>query len=115
MKRRIASILVFVVVVATLVFLLSPKYGSTPGQFVAAQLQLAQFQDALRAFKKVHGRFPSPEEGLAACIEPGEPLRVDPWGRAYRYRLVQGQPVVDSAGPDGVFDTKDDVKQSPNP
>jgi hypothetical protein len=111
-KRRVVMTLVCVVGVAVVLCVSCVKLTSPnpKAQFIAAQEQLAQFQEALRAFKQVHGRFPSLEEGLAACIQPGEPLRVDPWGHAYRYRLVEGQPVVDSAGPDGVFDTKDDIK-----
>jgi hypothetical protein len=32
----------------------------------------------------------------------------DPWGTPYSYRLVNGSPVIDSAGPDRAFGTEDD-------
>jgi len=35
----------------------------------------------------------------------------DPWGRPYRYRLVDAFPVIESAGPDGAFGTADDLRE----
>jgi general secretion pathway protein G len=33
----------------------------------------------------------------------------DAWGHPYRYTLLNGKPKVYSAGPDGIFDTTDDI------
>ena len=37
-----------------------------------------------------------------------EELPADAWGRQFRYRVVDGKPIIDSAGPDGNFGTDDD-------
>lgn len=34
---------------------------------------------------------------------------VDAWGNEFRYQVLEGKPIIESAGPDGVFDNKDDV------
>jgi hypothetical protein len=77
---------------------------------------------AIEAFKGTCGLNPPQSAGLnALIINPGvsvwtgpylKPavIPVDPWGVPYRYRLKGEVPIVDSAGPDKIFDTEDDIK-----
>ena len=65
------------------------------------------------------GIYPTPEQGLDILLAPPQSTEspylnsatstVDPWSHSYRYRLESDLPVIDSAGPDGQFDTEDDI------
>jgi len=84
---------------------------------------------ALALFRVHCGRYPTTQEGLRALLEPpqdqeiqsrwrgpyvaNEAALTDPWARPLRY-ICPGQhnPTgfdLSSAGPDGVFDTADDI------
>ena len=72
-------------------------------------------ETALNNYEAEHGHYPPLEfdlDELAVGREGGPylsgPIR-DGWGRPFRYMLVDGKPKVYSAGPDGVFGTKDDI------
>jgi general secretion pathway protein G len=72
-------------------------------------------ETALSNYEVEHGHYPPLEfdlDELAGKREGGPylsaPIR-DAWGRPFRYTLVDGKPKVYSAGPDGVFGTKDDI------
>lgn len=82
----------------------------------ASRVSGLQLRQALDLFRMDNGRYPDEEEGLAVLVNPGKGkapylsgLANDPWGRPYRYRLVDGRPVIDSAGPDRRYDTTDDL------
>jgi len=76
-------------------------------QKMAAE-NVANLQIALALYHVDTGRYPSEQEGLAVLLRAPAPglspyitaLPLDPWGNPYRYRLVDGYPVVESAGPD---------------
>lgn len=80
---------------------------------------------ALQRFYHHCGRYPTPEEGLAALIlNPGVDgwngpyilgLRPDPWGRQFQYRLDNGNPVISSFGADGMAGTEKDLTVRPVP
>jgi hypothetical protein len=67
------------------------------------------------------GEYPAEEYGLSALMtNPGvenrdgpyirskdNALPTDAWGFEFRYRLIDGKPVIDSCGPDGIFGTDD--------
>ena len=65
------------------------------------------------------GIYPSTEQGLDTLLPPTPTSKssylnsitdsIDPWGKRYRYRLLDNLPQIDSAGPDGQFDTTDDI------
>jgi len=90
-------------------------------QVIAARMQLNKLDDALRLYTLDCGAPPTAGQGLAALITnpgvsawrgpylPEGQIPLDPWMQAYRYRLKDGKAFVDSAGPDLVFDTDDDV------
>lgn len=72
-------------------------------------------ETALDRYEVEHGRYPSLDfdlDKLAAATNGGPyltgPAR-DAWGHSFRYTLLNGKPKIYSAGPDGVFETKDDI------
>lgn len=83
----------------------------------AANLNIADLDVALALYYSDTGRYPSEQEGLAALLHPVRPgaspyitrIPADPWGGAYRYRLIDNTPRIESAGPDGIFGTADDM------
>ena len=91
-----------------------------------ARVDLRELNTALHLFKVEHGRFPNPQEGVNALVNPPPlpsrasgrylfELRLDPWGRAYVYHAppanAPGPPRfrILSAGPDGQEGTADDL------
>ena len=82
-----------------------------------ANLNIANLNAALAMYYFDMGSYPSEKEGLAVLLRPVAPgfaadltsIPADPWGRPYRYRLIDNFPRIDSAGPDGIFGTADDV------
>ncbi|MEI6807704.1 MAG: type II secretion system protein GspG [bacterium] len=72
------------------------------------------------AYKADCGVFPPEQPGLRALIDsPGTSawqgpylhgeIPGDAWGNAFKYSIVNGNPVIESAGPDGKFATPDDI------
>jgi general secretion pathway protein G len=72
---------------------------------VAAEVQILAFLKALENYHAAVGAFPTEQQGLRALrTDPGVPgwngpylprdLPLDPWGMAYRYRLVDGRPQI---------------------
>ena len=89
---------------------------------------LEALERGLSQFKFVKSRYPTVEEGLAAsvkawavlqcaetsapqqCIDQPRSIPKDAWGNAFRYRSDgPNHALVTSAGPDGEFDTGDDM------
>jgi general secretion pathway protein G len=78
---------------------------------------ITNLYQALELYRFDMGRYPNEEEGPAVLLKPDgsgrsgyvDALPLDPWGKAYRSRLIAGNPAIDSAGADGIFDTADDV------
>ena len=70
------------------------------------------------------GRLPPQEVGLKALVENqgvaswGGPyvkggIPRDAWGNEFRYSVTNGVAIIESAGPDGRFDTADDKDGTP--
>ncbi|MCE1613401.1 type II secretion system major pseudopilin GspG [Enterobacter ludwigii] len=90
-----------------------------------ASSDLVALENALDMYRLDNGRYPTAEQGLHALIEkPSIPpvpahypeegylrfLPQDPWGNDYRLIAgKKGRAHVISAGPDGEFDTADDI------
>jgi hypothetical protein len=75
----------------------------------------ASIETALNQYIADHGDYPPVDfdlDNLAAAANGGPylsgPAR-DAWHHQCRYTIVNGKPRVYSAGPDGIFDTKDDI------
>ena len=88
--------------------------------------ELKDMTFALKQYNLLGGSFPSNAQGLQALIEKPtsdpipkrwvqglEEVPVDPWGTPYRYHFpgIQNpeEPEIISAGPDGKFETSDDL------
>ncbi len=86
--------------------------------------QISNLKTALETFETDNGRYPTTEEGLEALVirPPGaggnwhkqmDEIPLDQWGHAFRYRFPSMRGAesydLDSAGPDGIFDTTDDI------
>jgi hypothetical protein len=54
-------------------------------------------------------RYPTPEEWKKGMSGVPPDRWTDPWGKPYKYHLVDGKPKLSSAGRDQVFGTRDDV------
>ena len=79
----------------------------------------ASIETALNRYETDHGHYPPPGFNLdQLAISPdgtalerpyfsGPPR--DAWEHPFRYLLLNGKPKIFSAGPDGIFDTKDDI------
>ena len=61
-------------------------------------------------YEKEHDQLPTD----IAALGLGVSTQIDPWGRAYQYKLVDAEPGFDviSSGSDGEFDTDDDMALS---
>jgi hypothetical protein len=75
------------------------------------------FEYALYLYKANHGVYPIESNALSVIVKDEDCRKLltytnlnDPWGTPFRFRIIDGRPVVDSAGPDRKFDTPDDVK-----
>jgi general secretion pathway protein G len=105
-KRRaggftLLELLVVIVIIGLLAAYVGPKYFSQLGksEVTIARAQIDAFDKSLDTYRLDVGRYPGPEEGLAALmaappsagakwngpyLKKGVPS--DPWGRAYQYR-----------------------------
>jgi hypothetical protein len=80
------------------------------------QEQCRNFQDAINVYKTLYGSYPSGSNALASIIKDEDCRKLlkntnldDPWGTPFRFKIIGGHPVVDSAGEDRKFDTPDDI------
>jgi len=68
---------------------------------------------ALRQYERSHGRYLRSDEDIATLVAEGllkkSDLR-DRWNNAYRVRWNRANCWLESAGPDGKWDTKDDIR-----
>ena len=78
--------------------------------------QCTCLKDAVNLYKANYGVYPSGSNALAILIKDEDSRKLlkntnldDPWGTPFRLRIVNGNPVVDSAGQDRIFDTSDDI------
>ena len=54
-------------------------------------------------------RYPTPEEWEKGMSDVPPDRLADPWGKPYRYDLVDGKARLTSAGRDQIFGTSDDI------
>ena len=69
----------------------------------AAWVDIGLIEQALDAYQRQTGRYPTDAEGLTPLIEAGA-LKAwprDAWGRPYQYRLAGTSPLVWTLGADG--------------
>lgn len=68
-------------------------------------LRLAWNKNAIETYAQEHGEMPDDEEGVRILPDP-----LDGWDRPFRYVRIPGSYELKSAGPDGLFDTQDDLE-----
>jgi len=88
---------------------------------------ISWFSAGVQRYAQDCGTPPTTDQGLPALVtDPGIPgwrgpyldppvVRLDPWGTAFRYRLIGTNFVIHSAGPDKKFDTRDDIWEDAEP
>lgn len=84
----------------------------------AARTSVRTIDEAVGTYKATHrGKMPSALSVLVddsgeeeAIIKGGEGALVDPWGQEYKLVTKGKKYYVVSAGPDGSFDTEDDIR-----
>lgn len=95
------ELLVVILIIGLLTGIVAPRLLGqiSKSEVTAARAQLAAFDKALQAYRIDMGRFPSSAQGLAALIAapPAErrwsgpylqgEVPLDPWGKAYEYRI----------------------------
>ncbi len=96
-----------------------------PARIELALENLMTLRIAVERFRDDCGRYPTTEEGLAALLlDPGIEgwngpyilgLKPDPWGRSFRYRLENDEPLLTSTGSDGIPGTDLDLRAPPLP
>lgn len=101
----LVELLVVLVIIGLLAGLVAPRVlGYLSGaKRDSALAQIRNIESALELFYLDNGRFPSPEQGLAALSSrpndaanwngpylKGADKLLDPWGKAYSYNLIDG-------------------------
>ena len=120
MKTRHIQISLCIALIATISGSCSSQRCTRIGACVASINTLHTVVDVWRMD---HGRYPTEAEGLDVLLRDmregnvgpylgSKELPRDPWGNPFRYRLIDEKPVIDSAGPDGKFGTKDDIDKN---
>jgi general secretion pathway protein G len=97
-----------------------PRYSNSR----IAKIQIAEFEQALEAYNRDNGSYPTNEQGLKELLHDTgnglylkKALPFDPWGQSYHYCSpgVRNPGAYDlwSNGPDGIEGTEDDIYKSP--
>ncbi|MBU4428849.1 MAG: type II secretion system protein GspG [Verrucomicrobia bacterium] len=126
---RVGTTVIVVVIIAVSLYIYyasravsgGAKYRNMATQQHTAAV-LNSFKTAIQQYTKDCGSPPSETFGLSALMTnsggvsgwAGPYLKwkedADAWGTPYRYKLIDGKPVVISAGPDKNFETRDDLQ-----
>lgn len=116
----VVSVILIYIYDASQAFSSGKKYKNIAAQQHTENI-VESFGTALLSYTKDCGFPPSKEFGLSALMTNSAKLSgwsgpylkwkedADAWGTPYRYELIDGDPVVSSAGADKNFETKDDV------
>lgn len=119
--RTFRILFVAVVLIVIVLWIISiPRFGhGKNARLVATRASIQNIHSALETYRASQGSYPSEEQGLSVLPTELRGQRVpaesrpreitDPWGTPFRYRLIAGKPEIRSAGPDGQFDTQDDI------
>jgi hypothetical protein len=104
-KRRsgIMAVLLPAVLIGAAVLSLSAFLTTrhSPYRVMKAAEQIEELRFRIEAYRIEHSSYP---QSLSVISEAK-----DPWGRPYLYRIAENAFLLESAGPDGIPDTKDDV------
>lgn len=125
--RYLAVLVVLFVVLGAILVSNTSRPKATPrvlNHVARGEESLATLRLALEMFRRDCGRYPTPEETLAALIRRprtaagwnGPYIKVlwpDPWQHPYSYAITNDTVVLFSYGPDGTRGTADDIHASP--
>ena len=134
-RRRgftLVEIILVVAIIMTLVGLVGPRLASKAkrAKINATKIEINNIKTALGSFEVNVGDFPSTSQGLKSLVErPSDipeatwqdrymdTMPRDSWGKEFRYACPSDKKGKDydltSAGPDGKFDSPDDITNDP--
>jgi len=126
---RVSTTVIVVVIIAVSLYIFYASQAFSGGEKYRkmatqqhTEAMLNSFKTAIQQYTKDCGSPPSEIVGLSALMInsggvsgwAGPYLKwkedTDAWGTPYRYKLIDGKPVVISAGPDKIFETRDDLQ-----
>ncbi len=118
---RVGLIVLAIVALCIIVVHASISLRVARSKQAIARIQLVELDAALALYLTDCGSPPTTAQALNALLNDpgvtgwhgpylvGARIPLDPWGMPFRYRMVGGRPTVDSAGPDLLFGTADDL------
>jgi general secretion pathway protein G len=120
MRRRLLVGLVGAVIVLAITSGINFYQFQTDMKVRHTRATINNYLTSLHLYKEDCVSFPSQDDGLNALTkDPGARgwkgpyirggLPLDMWNGQFQYTLIEGKPVVRSAGPDRKFHTKDDI------
>lgn len=114
------SILRIVAIVGILLSLAVSIHSTGGASKKATLTSLKAIDNAITRYHEDTGVYPTDVEGLEILYNSQHSnwqgpylsgrLPKDAWGNCFRYRLENEQPTLSSAGPDGIFNTADDIR-----
>ena len=81
--------------------------------FREARVRVSEVHQALTTYQIERNRCPASSDDLIAGGYIDEPRFLDPWCTRIAFLCSAEDTNVSSAGPDGVFETADDIKDAP--
>jgi hypothetical protein len=113
-RRKLVAILTGVVLLAAAAVAATPRCAMRSSPSDVARIGAHRIRRAAEVHAASLDRCPTVAR-LVVERELGPELAVDPWNGGYRIVCRDDAVVVTSAGPDGAFDTADDISAPSNP
>ena len=109
------EIMIVVVIIGILATVAIMKFGgkATEAKIHATELAIANIKSAIGSYELDKSKYP---ESLADLVSgekhylDQEKIPTDAWGKEFKYYMKGDLVKVRSAGPDGEFDTQDDIE-----
>ena len=112
---KVASVVTVVIAVLITVVIRDVMAYRKSEMVSATRSWLNVNRKALELYRNDHGRYPTETEGLHALQDSIGSITNDAWKTPFRYRMAEGRPQIESAGPDKKFNTADDIQEiAPN-
>jgi len=112
--RRIIIVAAFVAAIGFINGAVTCNHGGSSNEqpLVTSRASLKAAREALEAYQRKNGTYPTQLKDVND-LQPRwfrrRIVTVDAWGTPLRFRIVDGNPIVTSAGPDRQCDTADDL------
>jgi general secretion pathway protein G len=112
---------IYLIIGSVMIMISPPRRDSSKWRI--ANIQIAEFENALQLYAEDNGSFPTTVQGLDALVHNlensdswkgpylGKDLPLDPWAKPYVYRRpgLHGDYDIYSAGPDNIEGNGDDI------